>query len=199
MRISLSLHNHSILSDGALGIPELLKLIGKSYDVIAITDHDVLTIPHPLHLRQVNYGKPTLRLLGIEYSAYGSVHLVGIEPTNTRGLPIEVWDSCRVKWIAHPRLSDLDHNYINTIFKNFPSINGIEIFNSGILQVHDNTDEFPDINYYASDDLHEEYQLRASWMEMDVKSLDKELVIDKLISGDFVICTDNKKRNPLTL
>lgn len=187
------------MSDGALGIPDLLNLIGNSYDVIAITDHDTLTIPHPLHLKQVKYDKPTLRLLGIEYSAHGMIHLIGLEPTQPYGTSIEIWDSCRVKWIAHPRLSDLSYDQLSSILENFPSINGMEIFNSGILQISDNTEDFPMINYYASDDLHEPYQIKASWMEMDVDELDKELIIGKLIDGSFDICTSNSKRNPLLI
>jgi hypothetical protein len=43
------------------------------------------------------------------------------------------------------------------------------------------------------------YQLRASWMEMDVDKLDKEEVIQKLIDGDFTICTSNLTRNVLSV
>jgi hypothetical protein len=43
------------------------------------------------------------------------------------------------------------------------------------------------------------YQLRASWMEMDVDKLDKEEVIQKLIDGDFTICTSNLIRNVLSV
>jgi hypothetical protein len=197
LHIALSLHNHTIMSDGEMGIHDLLKLLSTKYQVIAITDHDALTIPHPLHLRGLR--KKFLLLKGIEYSASGMVHLLGLEPTNTTGLPIEVWDSCRVKWISHPRLSDLSSSEIDKIIKNFPTINGLEIFNSGILQICDNTDEFTGMNFYASDDLHMPYQLRASWMEMDVDSLDKETIIQKLIDGSFTICTSNITRNQISL
>ncbi len=197
MHVALSLHNHTCMSDGEMGIHDLLKLLSTKYQVIAITDHDTLTIPHPLHLKGLR--KKFLLLKGIEYSASGMVHLLGLEPTNTTGLPIEVWDSCRVKWISHPRLSDLSSSNIDRLLKNFPDINGLEIFNSGILQICDNTDEFKGLNFYASDDLHMPYQLKASWMEMDVDKLDKEEVIQKLIDGDFTICTSNLIRNVLSV
>jgi len=185
------------MSDGEMGIHDLLKLLSTKYQVIAITDHDALTIPHPWHLKGLR--KKFLFLRGIEYSAYGMVHLVGLEPINSTGTPIEVWDSCRVKWIAHPRLSDIPSSEFDTLLKNFPTINGLEIFNSGILQICDNTDEFKGLNFYASDDLHMPNQIGASWMEMDVDKLDKEEVLQKLISGDFTICTSNLIRNQLSV
>jgi hypothetical protein len=83
------------------------------------------------------------------------------------------------------------------LFKNFPDINGVEMFNSGILQISDNTDNFVGMNFYSSDDLHQPYQIRASWIEMDVNKLDKEEVIKKLIDGDFTVCTSNKARHKI--
>jgi hypothetical protein len=195
MHIALGLHNHSNMSDGELDIHSLLKLLTSKYQVVSITDHDTLTIPHPHHLRGLR--KKYLLLKGIEYSSFGMTHLIGLEPTNPMGTPVEIWMSCRVKWISHPRLSDLSSENINTLIKNFPDINGLEIFNSGILQICDNMEEFQGMNFYASDDLHMPYQLRASWMEMDVDSLDKETIIQKLIDGSFTICTSNTARNPL--
>ncbi len=196
MHIALSLHNHSNMSDGELDIHSLLKLLTTKYQVVAITDHDTLTIPHPLHLKGLR--KKYLLFKGIEYSAYGMTHLLGLEPTKTTGMPIEIWESCRVKWISHPRLSDLTSASIDVLMRNFPTINGLEMFNSGILQISNNLDEFQGMNFYASDDLHMPYQLRASWMEMDVDSLDKETILQKLIDGSFTICTSNTARNPLT-
>jgi hypothetical protein len=184
------------MSDGELDIHSLLKLLTTKYQVVAITDHDTLTIPHPLHLKGLR--KKYLLFKGIEYSAYGMTHLLGLEPTKTTGMPIEIWESCRVKWISHPRLSDLTSASIDVLMRNFPTINGLEMFNSGILQISNNLDEFQGMNFYASDDLHMPYQLRASWMEMDVDSLDKETILQKLIDGSFTICTSNTARNPLT-
>lgn len=197
MHLALSLHNHTNLTDGSLDIHTLLKLLTTKYQVVAITDHDTYVIPHPLHLKGIR--KKFLLLKGIEYSSSGMTHLIGLEPTKPLGTSAEIWMSCRVKWIAHPRLSNLSFDDINTLIKNFPDINGLEIFNSGILQISDNTDEFPGMNFYASDDLHEAYQIGASWMEMDVDSLDKETIIQKLIDGSFTICTSNTARNPLSL
>jgi hypothetical protein len=178
-----------------LDVNSLLKLLTTKYQVVAITDHDALTIPHPIQLRGIR--KKFLYLRGIEYSAYGMTHLVGLEPTNAHGMPIEVWESCRVKWISHPRLSDLSHEAIDRLVKNFPGICGLEMFNSGILQISDNTEEFEGMNFYASDDLHESHQIGASWMEMDLDSLDREEVLQKLTEGDFTVCTSNKIRNPM--
>lgn len=185
------------MSDGQLGLNELLKLLTSKYNVIAITDHDTLTIPHPLHRRGIR--KKHLLLRGIEYSAAYLTHLVGLEPTQSYGTSVEIWQSCRVKWIAHPGLSGLSETDIDTILATNSGINGIEMFNSGILQVKDNTNSFHGCNFYSSDDLHEPYQIRASWMEMDVPSLDKELIINKLVNGDYTICTSNSSRNPLQL
>src|SRR5271157_226766 len=128
------------MSDGEMNISDFMKLLTTKYQVIAITDHDCLTIPHPLHLKGIR--KKFLLLRGIEYSAGGIVHLLGLEPMNSTGTPVEVWDSCRVKWISHPRLSNLNSDDINKLIKFFPTINGMEIFNSGVLQICDNTDEF---------------------------------------------------------
>lgn len=197
MHVSLSLHNHSNMSDGEMDIRSLLDLLTTKYQVVAITDHDTLTIPHPLHLRGLR--RKFILLRGIEYSSAGVTHLVGLEPTDPYGTPAEIWMSCRVKWISHPRVSDLSSEDIDTLIRNFPDMNGLEMFNSGILQISDNTEEFKGMNFYASDDLHEPHQLGASWMEMDVDSLDKETVIQKLIDGSFTICTSNTARNPVSL
>jgi len=191
----MSLHNHSQMSDGQLNIGELIHHLVSEYQVIAITDHDYLTYIHPLHVRGIR--KKYLLLKGIEYSAAGFTHLLGLEPTILSGTSYEVWNSCRVKWICHPRLSGFTGESLEAFIGKIPPINGVEMFNSGILQVDDNLNALRGMNYYACDDLHERHQIKASWMEVEVDGLDKETIIEALIEGNYTICTSNNTRNPL--
>ncbi len=177
MRIKLSLHNHSQMSDGYFTVSGLLKVCQDAgYDVVAITDHNTVTVPHPLQLQEVG---DLLVLRGVEITT-PRLHVICLEPSDFSPGMSGMIRSSAVSWIAHPGLSCLSPSVCQEICER-EGIGGIELYNSGISQI---TGYF-DGNQYAVDDLHVQSQLRSSWIEMDVKQLDKETVLGKLKSGDF--------------
>lgn len=179
MRIKCSLHNHSQMSDGYFTVSGLLKVCRDAgYDVVAITDHNVVTGPHPLQLREV---EDLLLLHGVEVT-FPRLHIICLEPSVLDKGMLGLIRSSRVSWIAHPGLSMLNPLVCKEICER-EGLDGVELYTSGIRQLKGDFDG----NLYAVDDLHIPSQLMTSWIEMDVDQLDKETVLEKLKSGDFVI------------
>ena len=190
MRIKLGLHNHSQMSDGELTVSGLLRALKEAgYDVVAITDHNTITIPHPLQLKGV---EDLLILRGVEVT-FPTVHIIVLEPTKTDVSPAEVIDYARVSWLAHPQFSMIRPDIAREICTR-ANLNGVELYNSGYISPWFSKWDW-DLNFYAVDDVHIPSQIMTSWMEMEVDSLDKDTVIEKLISGDFWLF--NKPRSDI--
>lgn len=180
IRIKLGLHNHSQMSDGFFTVSGLLKVLGEIYDVIAITDHNVVTVPHLLQLQGV---ENLLILKGVEIT-FPSIHFLALEPTIFDQGAVGLLRSSSVKWIAHPALDHL--NILDCIdICDRESLNGIEQYTTGFLQTKP-SELFKGI-LYATDDVHVPSNLMTSWMEMDVNSIDKVTILEKLKVGDFEI------------
>ena len=177
------------MSDGYFTVSGLLKVCKDTgYDVVAITDHafdfspeslrSAVTVPHPLQLRGV---EDILIIRGIEITM-SRLHLICLEPSVFNRRILGLIESSRVSWIAHPGLNMLNVLACQKICEEL-NLDGVELYNSGIRQLKG----YFDGNLYAVDDLHIPSQLSTSWIEMDVKRLDKENVLGKLKSGDFVL------------
>ncbi len=167
------------MSDGYFTVSGLLKACKEvGYDVVAITDHNVVTVPHPLQLREVG---DLLVLRGVEVT-FPRLHLICLEPSVFDMGAVGLIRSSRVSWIAHPRLTGLNPLECQEVCDR-EGLDGVELYNSGIRQFKGDLDG----NFYAVDDVHIPSQLMTSWIEMDVKRLDKEEVLEKLKSGDFVL------------
>ena len=165
------------MSDGFFTVSGLLKACKDAgYDVVAITDHNVVTIPHPLQLREV---KDLLVLRGIEVT-FPRLHLICLEPQVTNMGVLGVIHSARVSWIAHPGLSMINPLECQEVCDR-EGLDGVELYNTGIRQFKGDLDG----NFYAVDDLHVPSQLMTSWIEMDVDYLEKEVVLTKLKAGDY--------------
>lgn len=180
MRITLGLHNHSLMSDGALVISDLLKLLKKEYDVIAITDHNTITTIHPLILKEADV-EDMIIIRGVEIT-FPMMHIICLEPgIHDVGIRKLIATS-EVRWLAHPIQSYITPNIARMIVKR-NELHGVEQYNSGDISFKGKIDG----HLYAGDDLHISKQLKTSWMEMDVDSKDKDTILEKLKSGDFEI------------
>jgi len=177
------------MSDGYFTVSGLLKACKDAgYDVVAITDHafdfspeslrSAVTVPHPLQLRGM---EDLLIIRGVEVTM-SRLHLICLEPSVFNRRILGLIGSSRVSWIAHPRLNRLNVLECQEICEEL-ELDGVELYNSGIRQLKG----YFDGNLYAVDDVHVQSQIMTSWVEMDVKRLDKETVLDKLKSGDFVL------------
>jgi len=165
------------MSDGYFTVSGLLKSCKEAgYDVVAITDHNVVTVPHPLQLRDV---EDLLILRGVEVT-FPRLHLICLEPSVFDMGALGLIRSSRVSWIAHPRLSGLNPLVCQEICDR-EGLDGVELYNSGFRQFKGGFDG----HFYAVDDAHVPRQIMTSWIEMDVKQLDKETVLKKLKTGDF--------------
>ena len=175
------------MSDGYFTVGGLIKLLAEAYDVIAITDHNHLTNPHPLQLQDAG---DLLILRGIELT-FPSLHMVCIEPIDTSSV-INILKSARLSWLAHPcyqvpKMTDM----IEVVRRNY--LDGVELYNSGELVFPKQDIDLWPYNFYAGDDLHVSSQLCTSWMEMEVKDKhDKDEIIEKLVAGEHV-----NRRNPM--
>jgi len=177
LRIKLSLHNHTNLSDGYFTVSGLLRVCRDAgYNVVAITDHNIVTVSHPLQLTEV---PDLLVLTGVEVT-FPRLHLICLEPTCTNMGVIGLIHSARVSWIAHPGLSMINRLDCMKLCRHH-GLDGVELYNSGIRQLKGDFSR----RLYAVDDLHVPSQLMTSWIEMNVQSLDKEEVLAKLKSGDY--------------
>ncbi len=165
------------MSDGYFTVSGLLKACKDAgYGVVAITDHNTVTVPHPLQLRETG---DLLVLRGVEVT-FPRLHLICLEPSVFNMGALGLIRSSPVSWIAHPRLSELNPSACQKICER-EGLDGVELYNAGIRQFKG----WFDGNFYAVDDVHIPSQIMTSWVEMDVKRLDKETVLDKLKSGDF--------------
>ncbi len=166
------------MSDGFFTVSGLLKVLNEVYDVIAITDHNTVTVPHPLQLQGV---EDLLILKGVEVS-FPSIHFIALEPTVFNMGMVGLLRSSPVKWIAHPGLNGF--NILDCIdICDRENLDGIEQYTSGYLQTKSN--DLYKSNLYATDDLHVPSNLMTSWMEMDVNSIDKVTILEKLKTGDY--------------
>lgn len=170
------------MSDGFFTVSGLLKYLDEVYDVIAITDHNVVTVPHPLQLKDLS--EDLLILKGVEVT-FPNMHIVCIEPLVTNMGIIGLIRSSRVSWLAHPCYIP---PFLNMFYAELAEqivkregLHGVELYTTGEAVYKGD----PIGNFYAVDDLHIPSQRMTSWMEMEVDSIDKEIVIEKLISGDF--------------
>jgi len=180
MRIKLSLHNHTNCSDGYFSVGGLLRFLkDEGYDVVAITDHNTYTVPHPIQIRE-NKVEDLLILRGIEVT-FPRLHIICLEPIKHETVK-DCLDTARVSYIAHPSFSGLNPFDCQMICDKY-HLDGVEMYNNGFINFKGKIDG----NLYAGDDLHIPSQVMTSWTEMDVDSLDKETIIEKLISGDFEI------------
>lgn len=183
MRITLGLHNHTCMSDGELVVSDLLKLLKKEYDVIAITDHNVITAPHPMLLKEAEV-EDLIIIGGVEISL-PQMHIICLEPRiHDMGLRKLIATS-EVRWLAHPIQSRIVPDVARMIVER-EELHGVEQYNSGEISFKGELDGF----LFAGDDLHIKGQLKSSWMEMDVDSKDKDTILEKLKSGEFEIYND---------
>ena len=183
MRITLGLHNHSCMSDGELIISDLLRLLKTEYDAIAITDHNTITVPHPLLLEKADVGDLII-INGVEITL-PQMHIVCLEPgVHDSGLRMLLATS-EVKWLSHPIQSGLTPHIVRLICER-EELDGVEQYNSGEISFKGELDGL----LFAGDDLHIKEQLKSSWMEMDVDSKDKDTILEKLKSGEFEIYND---------
>ena len=183
-RIRLSLHNHSQMSDGYFTVGGLLRFLkDEGYDVISITDHNVITIPHPLQIEESG-AQNLFMLRGIELT-FPSMHIVCIEPMKT-GRVVDTLTTSRVKWLAHPKWQFRDIDSIREVCARY-DLDGVELYNAGELVFPKEEVVRWEYNFYAGDDLHIPSQVKTSWMEMDVDELDKDTIITKLKNGEFEI------------
>ncbi len=167
------------MSDGYFTVSGLLKACKDAgYDVVAITDHNTVTVPHPLQLRETG---DLLVLRGVEVT-FPRLHLICLEPSVFNMGALGLIRSSPVSWIAHPGLSMLNPLVCQEICER-EGLDGVELYNAGIRQMKG----WFDGHFYAVDDVHVPSHIMTSWVEMDVKRLDKETVLDKLKSGDFVL------------
>ena len=167
------------MSDGYFTVSGLLKACKDAgYDVVAITDHNTVTVPHPLQLRETG---DLLVLRGVEVT-FPRLHLICLEPSVFNMGALGLIRSSQVSWIAHPGLSMLNPLVCQEICER-EGLDGVELYNAGIRQMKG----WFDGHFYAADDVHVPSQIMTSWIEMDVRQVDKETVLGKLKSGDFVL------------
>ena len=178
MQIRLGLHNHSQMSDGFFTVGGLLRYLKDSgYDVVAITDHNTYTVPHPIQLRE-NKVEDLLILRGIEVT-FPQIHIICLEPIKHETVK-DCLATARISYIAHPSFSGLNPFDCHMICDKY-HLDGVEVYNGGHINFKGDLDG----NLYAGDDLHIPRQVLTSWIEMDVDSLDKETVLEKLKVGDY--------------
>lgn len=182
MKVRLGLHNHTQMSDGYFTIGGLLRHLSEEYEVVAITDHNYWTEVHPIHIRE-NDVEELLILQGIEVT-FPRIHIVCLEPIRHETIK-DCLDTARVAWIAHPNFSMLKPEDCKLICDKY-HLQGVEQYNSGYIDFKPpvNWEEW-ELNLYAGDDLHIPSQIKKSWMEMEVGTLDVDEVMEKLIAGEF--------------
>ncbi len=183
-RIKVGLHNHSSESDGYFTVGGLLRYLqDNEYDVVAITDHNRVTVPHPIHLRECGVTEDLLILRGIEVS-FPLIHIICIEPILHKHIRsiMDYVDAARVAYIAHPKFSGINPVDCQRICDKF-GLDGVEAYNSGFLNFKGDLRG----HLYAGDDLHIPSQVSTSWIEMNVGSVEKEGVLERLKSGDFEV------------
>lgn len=179
MRIKLSLHNHSQMSDGYFTVSGLLKVLNDAkFDVVAITDHNTVTVPHTL---QICGAGDMLILRGVEVT-FPRMHIISIEPSVTNMGLIGLVRSAAVSWLAHPIFSQIFPPWPSKIVER-EKLDGIELYCGGHIAYKGDFDG----PLYAVDDLHIPSHINTSWMEMDVDSKDKDTILEKLKSGDFEV------------
>jgi len=183
--IKLSLHNHTYMSDGYFSPEELLKFLHlKGFDVVAITDHRVHTIP-----AEVPEG--LLFIDGIEYwSDYHRGEIVGLAPD----ISSPVLSSTKLAWFAHPKYYYGDLDFMRKCILGNESIYGAELWNNRERQLDEDREEQfgkEGALLFAVDDLHVPSQVMYNWMEMEVDSVDVDTVVENLKSGDFWLMNRN--------
>lgn len=181
MIVKCSLHNHTRMSDGSLSPGQLLHLMKeRGFQVIAITDHNTWTLPHELQIPE-----DIIFLNGVEWTF--TWHIIKIE------LPIETgprafnWkdriDLARIDFLAHPGRWGLNNERILELVRAY-KLDGVEKCNRGINQYNG---EIPGIVSYGVDDTHEPGMIGKNWIEIELDSLDKETILEKLKTGEFNI------------
>jgi len=173
LRIKCSLHNHSTNSDGSLPPEKMVaRIADKGFKVIAITDHDWITVVLKEYLPD-----DVIYLRGYEWTARNNLHIIKLE-TPSREHP----ELAMLDWIAHPsRWHSIDEalNLVRSY-----KLNGLEKCNRNIEQY---IEELLGVVEFGVDDAHNEWMIGHNWIEIETDSLDKYTVIEKLKSGEFEI------------
>lgn len=181
MKVLCSLHNHTIMSDGAMSPHQLLHTLkNKGFKVIAITDHNTWTLPHELQVP-----KDIVFINGIEWTFRW--HIIKLElPLGDIPRALE-WkdrlDLARIDWLAHPGRWGLNIDNILEIIRAY-KLDGTEICNRGYSQYNGH---IPNVVEYGVDDVHSSDMIGRNWIEIETDSLDKATIIDKLKKGEFLI------------
>jgi len=169
------------MSDGNMSPSQLLNTLKeRGFKVIAITDHNNWTIPHPLQMP-----KDIIFLNGIEWTF--KWHIIKLElplAANYRSLD---WkdrlDLARIDWLAHPGRWGLSVKQIKELVRGY-KLDGVEKCNRGYHQYNGHIEG---INEYGVDDIHSKGMIGYNWIEIEVDSFDKETVLEKLKKGEFTI------------
>jgi len=191
MKIKLSLHNHTITSDGELSPDQLLEYLRDAgFDVIAITDHMKIAQPWKIP-------KDIIFIPGIEWFFHGGFEIICLFPFTEPERGFLDLTQTRVKWVAHPIYGFSD--YIGIERKALAStieylkLDGYELYNGDERQLT-KLEELSikrrlkfKVNKYAVDDFHIKGQEFRSWMEMNVPDLDVDLIIKNLVTGNYTI------------
>jgi len=139
------------------------------------------TIPHELQMPEdvvfIDGIEWWHRHLGFELVSLG---LKGDNPTLS---------DATISWVAHPALYDWPMSTYIKAMKSVEGIYGLEWMNSGIAQFqpYELEEIFRECHphFFNVDDFHIRGQEKMSWIEMDVDSLDKDTILETLISGDY--------------
>ena len=181
MLVKCSLHNHTTMSDGALSPGQLLhELARRGFKVIAITDHNCWTLPHELQMPE-----DIIFLNGVEWTFRW--HIIKLELPLEPGNRAFDWrdriDLARIDWLAHPARYGLSVEKIREIVRAY-KLDGVEKCNRNQIQYQGHIDDMIEVGV---DDCHDISMIGKNWIEIEVDSFDKETVIEKIKSGDFVI------------
>ena len=199
MKISVSLHNHTIMSDGELSPDELLLYLKDcGYDVIAITDHMNLTIPWKIP-------DDIIFMPGIEWYSPRGYEIACINPHTIPEVGKLDLSQTELKWIAHPMYSNFGRysgtsfvmDMLSVLMNN--RLDGYELYNRNDLQISEadyielHNIKSIKINEYAVDDFHVKGQEFTGWIEMKVPELEYSEVMKNLLSGNYDIKVDESK------
>jgi len=181
LKVKASLHNHTVLSDGFMTPEELIHTLRKKgFRVIAITDHNTWTLPHPAQIPE-----DVVFLNGVEWTFRW--HIIKLELPLRHEVRALSWtdllDLARIDWLAHPARWGLNPNQIRRLIREY-KLDGAELFNRCHRQFEG---EIPDAIHLAVDDVHARGMIGKCWIEIETDSLDKETILEKIKRGEFHI------------
>ncbi|MBL8029025.1 MAG: hypothetical protein JNL74_21565 [Fibrobacteres bacterium] len=201
-RHKANFHTHTNLSDGNMAVPAVIdSYYTNGYTILSITDHNNCTWPWTTYGRNPD----SLGMIAIPGNEFSSIQHTGNLFTTIPGNPgssvttvyNRIVDSNGLAIVHHPGKYSYAASWYVNLFRTYPMLSGIEVFNQGNRYPNDwikwdsiliSTMPQRPVWGYSCDDMHTTAHLFKNYNILFVDTLTEASIRQSMMKGQFYFC-----------